>query len=221
MCTPAPCAVSRLNAAAQHQPPTTAVIRVEGAGVHPRVSCSMSWAVTTDPACAQYSSAAWYRRVGRGDGTVVICCHGRAAATTATLHVVAARRRAAGARAARRAAAAGGGRRHAASHRISAAAALAAATRAAATATTGKRIHGWLRIACSMRHAACLLVGQEGSEASVISPMYTGDRAERLSISSIYGLYTGNRAEKSEREWLSTLSQTEFLCMRNHGRNSS
>jgi hypothetical protein len=93
MCTPAPCAVSRLNAAAQHQPPTTAVIRVEGAGVHPRVSCSMSWAVTTDPACAQYSSAAWYRRVGRGDGTVVICCHGRAAATTATLHVVAARRR--------------------------------------------------------------------------------------------------------------------------------
>eukprot|EP01047_Picozoa_sp_COSAG01_P052797 COSAG01_NODE_5589_length_4160_cov_2.299926_6_plen_198_part_01 len=67
---------------------------------------------------------------------------------------------------------------------------LAAATRAAATATTGKRIHGWLRIACraSMRHAACL--GQEGSEASVISPMYTGDRAERLSISSIYRLYT-------------------------------
>jgi hypothetical protein len=218
MCTPAPCAVSRLNAAAQHQPPTTAVIRVEGAGVHPRVSCSMSWAVTTDPACAQYSSAAWYRRVGRGDGTVVICCHGRAAATTATLHVVAARRRGRRPRGPPRRRR----RRRRPPRRISAAAAaLAAATRAAATATTGKRIHGWLRIACSMRHAACLLVGQEGSEASVISPMYTGDRAERLSISSIYGLYTGNRAEKSEREWLSTLSQTEFLCMRNHGRNSS
>ena len=43
--------------------------------------------------------------------------------------------------------------------------------------------------------------------------LYTGDRVERLSISSLYGLYIGNRSEKSERAQLSTHSPRLNFCV--------